>query len=116
MAVSESRGARAGSDDGHGDRPRILVVNTGSSSVKLALFVSGPPVRRIGATEVERLIDAGGYQQGFRQALDALVPDLEGGVDAIGHRIVHGGRTFTSPVLLSPPVLARLRELESLAP
>ena len=116
MAVSESRGARAGSDDGHGDRPRILVVNTGSSSVKLALFVSGPPVRRIGATEVERLIDAGGYQQGFRQALDALVPDLEGGVDAIGHRIVHGGRTFTSPVLISPPVLVRLRELESLAP
>ncbi|HJS95228.1 MAG TPA: acetate/propionate family kinase [Solirubrobacteraceae bacterium] len=116
MAVSDSRRAWASSDDERADGSRILVVNTGSSSIKLGLFASGPPVKRIGATEVERVLDAGGYRQAFRQALGRLVPDLGAGVDAIGHRIVHGGRTFTSPVVISPPVLAGLREIESLAP
>lgn len=115
MVVKDRPRAQAGSGDRTEDS-RILVVNTGSSSVKLGLFVAGPPVRRIGATAVERVTDAGGQEQALRHALRTLVPDLDAGVDAIGHRIVHGGRTFTAPVVISPPVLTALRELVPLAP
>src|SRR5439155_9233274 len=39
-----------------------------------------------------------------------------GGVDAVGHRIVHGGREFVEPVRLDAEVEARLRALTDLAP
>ncbi|HEX5193394.1 MAG TPA: acetate/propionate family kinase [Solirubrobacteraceae bacterium] len=134
MVASESRRARAGCEDSTDER-RILVVNTGSSSVKLGLFAAGRVVRRIGSAEVDRVgpssagardsrpaasppdpTDATAHQRAFRRTLRSLVPDLDSGIDAIGHRIVHGGRAFTSPTLISPSVLAVLRELVSLAP
>lgn len=134
MVVSGGRRARARPDD-RADGPRILVVNTGSSSVKLGLFAAGRAVRRIGSAEDDRLepsppgardrrstastsdpTGATAHQRALRRTLASLVPDLDSGVDAIGHRIVHGGRTFTSPILVSPSVLATLRELVPLAP
>ncbi|WP_416138367.1 acetate/propionate family kinase [Halomonas sp. HK25] len=45
--------------------------------------------------------------------LDDL-PDLS--LAAVGHRVVHGGRTYHRPVRLTPEITAALREFESLAP
>src|SRR5207237_6020070 len=37
-------------------------------------------------------------------------------VVGVGHRVVHGGKTFAGPTVLSPAILAQLRELIPLAP
>lgn len=87
---------------------RILVVNAGSSSLKLRVVdddddVSGSrdlPVRR---------------GEPDRAAVAEAVQEL-GPVDAAGHRIVHGGSEFRHPIAVDRGVEERLRELTDLAP
>ena len=89
----------------------ILVLNTGSSSVKYRLFdaASGEVVGS-GGTERTEGADA------VRAAL-AEEPALEGAlVTAVGHRIVHGADRFTEPALVDDRVLDELRALIPLAP
>jgi acetate kinase len=86
---------------------RVLVVNIGSTSVKLAVLY-GEAV--IAAERLER-------SQGRldEQAIATFLAD-HGPVDAIGHRIVHGGVAFTGAVVVDDPVRARLETLVDLAP
>lgn len=81
---------------------RVLVVNAGSSSVKLALL-DGTDV--VSARSVAP-----------SDARSAVEDALGGGVDAVGHRIVHGGARFTGPVLVDDTVVAGIDELGELAP
>jgi acetate kinase len=88
---------------------RILVVNSGSSSLKLRL-VDGDAT-----TEAADL-----------PAIDPEAPDpppavraaIEGftGIDAVGHRIVHGGTEFTGAVRLDDDIAGQLADLSNLAP
>jgi acetate kinase len=87
---------------------RVLVVNAGSSSLKLSLIGDGGET--IGEHELdtpEERIDAA--------ALRAAIKELEG-ADAVGHRIVHGGERFIAPVQIDAEVESGLRELTDLAP
>jgi acetate kinase len=89
----------------------ILVLNTGSSSVKYRLFdaMSGDVVGSGGAERTEGA-DA------VRAALDGE-PALQGAaVVAVGHRVVHGADRFTRPVFIDDHVLDELRALIPLAP
>jgi acetate kinase len=70
----------------------VLVVNAGSTSLKLAL-VDGDDARTV-------------------EALDAV----DGAVEAAGHRVVHGGTRFREPVVLDAGVRDALEELAALAP
>ncbi len=86
---------------------RLLVVNAGSSSIKLSVLDGD---RLLAARELpsERAqIDA--------DAVAAAVTEL-GAVDAVGHRIVHGGARFRDPVRVDPEVVGALTELSALAP
>jgi acetate kinase len=87
---------------------RVLVVNAGSASLKLRLLDSRDAVR-----ESHDLEAPGGHFD--LRLLERAVREL-GEPDAVGHRIVHGGRRFRQAVLLDPTVLAALRELAALAP
>ncbi|HYA00173.1 MAG TPA: acetate/propionate family kinase [Candidatus Binatia bacterium] len=87
---------------------RILIVNAGSSSLKLTVLDDGDQVllaENIPAP-AGRLDDAA-----LREAVAQSRP-----VDAVGHRIVHGGTEFTEPVLVDAQVLRRLEALTDLAP
>jgi acetate kinase len=81
---------------------RVLVVNAGSSSLKLAMVEGGAATGSID-------LDAGAAD--IDGALDRLGP-----ADAVGHRVVHGGSRFTEPVLVDDGVLRALDELVSLDP
>jgi acetate kinase len=87
---------------------RILVVNAGSSSLKLRVLgvdngmVASSDLPPIGTREVEA---------GLRQFVRENSP-----VDAVGHRVVHGGPEFRTSVIVSDDVLERLRALSELAP
>ena len=90
----------------------ILVLNAGSSSLKFALFEGG----RIAGDTIDR-IPPGGQQGALVRVLDGLEP--HGGiarVAAIGHRLVHGGSSFTAPTILDDHVLAELHRLAQLDP
>ena len=87
---------------------RILVVNAGSSSLKLrvldardALVATADLPAPRGSTDALAVADA--------------IRGL-GAVDAVGHRIVHGGTQFARPVLLDAEVELKLRALTDLAP
>ncbi|HST65675.1 MAG TPA: acetate/propionate family kinase [Mycobacteriales bacterium] len=88
---------------------RVLVVNTGSSSVKLRLLDGTDPV---GST------DLGAPSTLDPSAVADTVAELAGesGVDAVGHRVVHGGPDFTAPVVVDDKVRAALEALVDLAP
>lgn len=86
----------------------ILVVNAGSSSLKLRVI--GPNDSVLASDDLPAL---GGQSDGDRIAT-AL--GGYGHIDAVGHRIVHGGTAFTGPVRIEAEVEARLRGLTDLAP
>ncbi|RAO03416.1 Acetate kinase [Micromonospora saelicesensis] len=93
---------------------QVLVLNCGSSSVKWRRYDGD---RALDHGTVERIGEPGGgpadHTEAVRQILDGL--DLTG-LAAVGHRVVHGGRTFSAPVLVDDAVLAAIKDLVPLAP
>jgi acetate kinase len=87
---------------------RVLVVNAGSSSLKLRVL--DPDDRVVAATDLPA-----SRGQADREAVAKAIAEA-GMVDAVGHRIVHGGTDFLAPVLVDSGVVARLRALTDLAP
>jgi len=88
---------------------RVLVVNTGSSSVKLRL---------LDGTELTGSADLGAPSTLDPSEVGDAVGKLAGesGVDCVGHRIVHGGAAFTSAVVVDDRVRAELEAVVELAP
>lgn len=98
--------------------PRVLVVNSGSSSLKYQL-VEPATATAVASGLVERIGEPGGvadHGQALRRALDALEPLDESGIVAVGHRVVHGGPEFGEPVLVDDDVVAKIHGLIPLAP
>ena len=87
---------------------RVLVVNAGSSTLKLRAL--GP------ADEITAALDLDPWDG--RPDHAELVRFLGGlpGVDATGHRVVHGGSRFTGPVVIDDTVTAAITGLTDLAP
>jgi acetate kinase len=86
---------------------RILVVNAGSSTMKLS------------ALDGERLVEAVTIESPGGQADEGRLQHFIGSYgpfDAVGHRVVHGGTDFTQPVLVTDDVVRKLESLTSLAP
>ncbi len=83
---------------------RVLVVNAGSSSLKLRLLGPGD--------ELEAEHD---LAPDDAEALGATLAGLPA-LDAVGHRVVHGGERFREAVLVDDDVVAALGALADLAP
>lgn len=120
----------------------ILVLNAGSSSVKFSVFDVGAKAlearlrgrveslhaspRLVARDREARLLAeenlAGGERFGHRESIAYLFDWLTNhGVDvasvrAVGHRVVHGGTEFTSPVVVDRKVIDALEKLVPLAP
>ena len=87
---------------------RVLVVNAGSSSLKLSVVEDGERAVHAESLAVPRgEVEAGA----LRAALGTM-----GVVDAVGHRVVHGGTEFVDPVVVDEGVRRRLDALTDLAP
>jgi len=119
---------------------KVLVLNSGSSSIKYQLFDMGDgsalasgivaqigepdsQVRQRSASpegerEILREVSIRNHREGFDQILAALA---EGEVEmsdlfGIGHRVVHGGEEFREPTLIDDEVIAAIRRQIPLAP
>jgi acetate kinase len=72
---------------------RVLVVNAGSTSLKLSVVEAGERSEPVPSLDAARE-----------------------GVGAVGHRVVHGGARFRDPVVIDDEVTEAIRELSALAP
>lgn len=119
-------------------RPAIMVLNAGSSSIKFGVFAqSGADLTAVYRGQIENLLqqphfvayDAAGLcleqaqlsRSGHGSALDHLLDwidhhDAGWQVMGVGHRVVHGGSSYHTPVRLTESVLTDLHSLIPLAP
>jgi acetate kinase len=132
MTAAGSEQVRAGSSDG-----QVLVLNSGSSSVKFALLLPGSGERlmegigeRLGTPEsllrvqwfpaaaVEERLPGGTHRDVIARVLDHLAEAGHASVPLLGagHRVVHGGERFTSSIRVDDAVIAALRPFSHLAP
>lgn len=85
---------------------RILVLNAGSSSIKLRLLDAND------AVALSRDLDTEGLKE--HRALEDSVENLE--FDAVGHRVVHGGSLFSGAAIITDEAQEQIASLEELAP
>jgi acetate kinase len=125
---------------------KILVLNSGSSSQKSCLYELGaalpdsPPaplweakiewrddgatlnVRTSSGKTSEQRLDKSKRAEAIAQLLKALVSGETqvlrqlSEIDVVGHRVVNGGREFTSPTLITPAVKAAIDKMSAFAP
>lgn len=113
----------------------VLVINCGSSSIKMALISCASGARLVESL-VERLgrkeaslrwraedrekvvpIPGAGHEGALQQQLEILTASCETQqITAVGHRIVHGGERFIEPTLLNAQVTDEIAALSHLAP
>ena len=95
---------------------KVLVVNSGSSSLKYQLF-DMTSEKRLAKGLVER-IGCGGPAD-HAEALKLVVAELGDaakGIEAIGHRILHGGEIFTDSVVMTKAIMAKTKKLVKFGP
>jgi acetate kinase len=118
----------------------VLVVNSGSSSLKYQLIDTRTEdrrawglVERIGALQSRLVHGESGARSDDQVVVERLLPDHAGALQlvldtvgahghalddlaGVGHRVVHGGRRFTAPVLVDEHVESEIERLVPLAP
>ncbi|GGL01413.1 acetate/propionate family kinase [Mangrovihabitans endophyticus] len=93
---------------------RVLVLNSGSSSVKYRLFDGR---RTLARGLVERIGEDGGDAADHAAALRRIMESVDlDGLAVVGHRVVHGGTEFDSATLIDDDVAAVIERLIPLAP
>jgi acetate kinase len=117
---------------------RILTINSGSSSLKVAVYHMGQAETRVlsgnieriglraslfdikdaqGKTIIEEHRDLSDHDAALKTFFDWLQNHASGqDLDAVGHRVVHGGPKHKQPQLITPELLDALREAMPLAP
>ncbi|MBD0860445.1 acetate kinase [Gordonia sp. zg691] len=116
----------------------VLVFNAGSSSLKYQL-VQPDDGTVLAEGIAERIGDAGSsitHEQNGESVTETLVLDdhlaavqraeqffadngtdlASAGLTAVGHRVVHGGRSFHEPTLVTPHVISEIKRISTLAP
>ncbi|WP_273276592.1 acetate/propionate family kinase [Maribacter polysiphoniae] len=119
---------------------KVLILNSGSSSIKFQLIempqeevICSGLVERIGfkdailtyktnENEYKETLEIENHQKGL-EMVSANIMDPEKGVvkdaseiEAVGHRVVHGGDAFSATTLITEEVKDKLREFTNLAP
>ena len=121
---------------------RVLVINSGSSSIKYSIYdmpgeslLYSGKIERIGETgsicihrrhvssgieaEQESKLPVTDHVSGLSlifEALDDYKPASGNLFDAIGHRVVHGGESFYEPTFIDDSIIATIRDMLSIAP
>jgi len=114
----------------------ILTINAGSSSLKVQYFENLIPVALLKVEEIGQAISKISFRYGknstittkhifdHQQAIiileklfeDAQLLDTLNSLDAIAHRVVHGGEKYHKPTLITPQVIKDLKSINTLAP
>ncbi|MDO6460162.1 acetate/propionate family kinase [Granulosicoccaceae sp. 1_MG-2023] len=116
--------------------PVLFTINAGSSSIKFAIYEVAAHLQELargqisaigghshltvhlrGALDTHQEIDTPDHSSALDAILAACAPLLEGHIIAgVGHRVVHGGTAYTTPVVITDQVLDALAQYQPLAP
>jgi acetate kinase len=119
---------------------KIVIINSGSSSIKYQLIdmprnevICLGMIDRIGLetsnltyetqnVKLEEILPIANHKMGLEKIAQLLMDEKNGvikstqEVDAVGHRVVHGGASFTNTVIINAEVKEKIKELFALAP
>jgi len=119
---------------------KIVIINSGSSSIKYQLIdmpasevICSGMIDRIGletsnlsyvtnTVKVEETIPIANHKIGLQKIAQLLMDEKVGvikstsEIDAVGHRVVHGGSAFSNTVIITTAVKDKIRQLSDLAP
>jgi len=93
---------------------RILVINSGSSSIKYKLF-DMPREKVVLKGIIEHIGEKGSKIKNHYTGLRIVLAKIHR-VDVIGHRVVHGAESFKKPTLINSLVMRKIRQCGGLAP
>lgn len=99
----------------------ILVLNSGSTSIKYSLF--NEKLNEIESGEEEKIGLEGGAKN-HKEALEKIFKNISSSgkikdlseIKAVGHRVVHGGEDLRKPVLIDKNILKKIKDYSKLAP
>jgi acetate kinase len=118
----------------------ILIINTGSSSIKFQLMhmpaedvLCSGMVDRIGLEngnlkytkadyETREILQFSSHKKGLERVIELLLDPVIGAIagvneiDVVGHRVVHGGTAFSETTIINQDVKDKIRDLSQLAP
>jgi acetate kinase len=123
----------------NGQPLRLLTINTGSSSLKAALYRLDGQGEQVELTAQVERIGLSGSRMGIMDARGATLLDQQGNLpdhaaalqallgwmqdhgsakrlDAVGHRVVHGGSAYREPQLITPELVTTLQRLVPIDP
>lgn len=112
---------------------RILILNAGSSSLKYKVFdadnkgemtvVLHGIIEAIGESqsawhhnEEKQVLPVSNHFEAMKLLSEKIADEINEPIAVVGHRVVHGGTSFSKPTLISDEVVAKLHQLTSLAP
>jgi acetate kinase len=119
---------------------KVVIINSGSSSIKYQLIempagevICSGMIDRIGletsnftyitkAVKVEEILPIANHKIGLNKIAQLLMDDEKGvikstkEIEAVGHRVVHGGSSFSDTTLITAAVKEEIRKLCDLAP
>ena len=93
---------------------RILVINSGSSSLKYKFFQM-PKGKLILKGLIEKIGERGSKIVDHQMGLELILRKVRR-IEAIGHRVVHGGQEFKKPTRINDYVIKKIEECAKLAP
>jgi len=93
---------------------KIAVINSGSSSLKFKLF-DMTTKEVLSSVTIEHIGEKNSKIRTHHEALESLDVDFSS-LDAIGHRVVHGGEEFHKSTIINEDVIKKIQELIPLAP
>jgi acetate kinase len=119
---------------------KIVIINSGSSSIKYQLIdmpanevICSGMIDRIGlessnlsyvtdSVKIEELLPIANHKIGLKKIAQLLMDEKTGvikstqEIQAVGHRVVHGGSAFSNTVIINDEVKAKIKQLIELAP
>jgi acetate kinase len=93
---------------------RILVINSGSSSIKYRLFEM-PGEKVISKGSIEHIGEPDSVVKDHLSGLQMILKKVDG-VYAVGHRVVHGAEKFCRPAVVNKKVIREIRHCFEIAP
>ena len=117
----------------------VLVINAGSSSLKYQLmnpetgdvsakglceriYIDGRLTHKVGDKKVEKDIPMPSHSEAIQAVLQILVDPVDGviksvdEIDAVGHRVLHGGMEFSDSCIINDEVIAAIKKCIPLGP
>lgn len=93
---------------------KILVINSGSSSIKYKLFQM-PGRKLLSKGSIEHIAEKGSEIKDHYTGLKLILSKIDS-IEAVGHRVVHGAERFKKPILVDKAVIRKIKQCAAIAP